>query len=61
MDGMSRRPNIVFILVDDLVWTDIGAYGSSFYETPNVDLVAGRDARAIQVSPKPEVQQNDVP
>jgi len=36
------RPNFVFILVDDLGWTDIGAFGSSFYETPSLDsLIAG--------------------
>ena len=34
------KPNIVFILVDDLGWADIGAYGSSFYETPNIDNLA---------------------
>jgi arylsulfatase A-like enzyme len=32
--------NFVFILVDDLGWTDIGAFGSSFYETPNIDRLA---------------------
>jgi len=31
------QPNIVFFLVDDLGWTDVGCYGSSFYETPNID------------------------
>lgn len=31
------KPNVVFFLVDDLGWKDIGAYGSTFYETPNVD------------------------
>ena len=34
------KPNIVFILVDDLGWADIGAYGSSFYETPNINNLA---------------------
>ena len=29
--------NFVFFLVDDLGWTDLGSFGSSFYETPNVD------------------------
>lgn len=36
----QRKPNFVFFLVDDLGWTDIGVYGSSFYETPNVDQLA---------------------
>jgi len=31
------RPNFVFFLVDDLGWRDLGCYGSTFYETPNVD------------------------
>jgi arylsulfatase A-like enzyme len=33
-------PNIVFFLVDDLGWRDVGCYGSSFYETPNIDALA---------------------
>ncbi|UCD39388.1 MAG: sulfatase [Fidelibacterota bacterium] len=36
----KRKLNFVFILVDDLGWADVGAYGSSFYETPNVDQLA---------------------
>lgn len=36
------KPNFVFFLVDDLGWADIGAFGSSFYETPNVDALAGK-------------------
>ena len=36
----QRKPNIVFILVDDLGWADIGANGSSFYRTPNIDSLA---------------------
>lgn len=35
-----KPTNFVFILVDDLGWTDIGAFGSSFYETPNIDRLA---------------------
>ncbi len=34
------RPNILLILVDDLGWSDTGIYGSSFYETPNIDELA---------------------
>lgn len=33
----NRKMNVVFFLVDDLGWTDLGFEGSSFYETPNID------------------------
>ncbi len=36
----SKRPNIVFFLVDDLGWADLGCYGSQFYDTPNIDHFA---------------------
>jgi arylsulfatase A-like enzyme len=36
----EQLPNVVFILVDDLGYTDLGCYGSSFYETPNIDKLA---------------------
>ena len=36
----NRPPNVVFFLVDDLGWSDIGCYGSSFYETPAIDQLA---------------------
>lgn len=36
----ARKPNFVFILVDDLGWADIGANGSAFYRTPNIDSLA---------------------
>ncbi|TVQ24523.1 MAG: DUF4976 domain-containing protein [Spirochaetaceae bacterium] len=34
------RPNIVFILIDDMGQRDLGCYGSTFYETPNIDRLA---------------------
>jgi arylsulfatase A-like enzyme len=34
------KPNIVFILIDDLGVTDLGCAGSPFYETPNIDRLA---------------------
>ena len=36
----TKKPNIVFFLVDDLGWSDVGCYGSSFYETPHIDQLA---------------------
>jgi arylsulfatase A-like enzyme len=41
----DRKPNFIFILVDDLGWTDLGCYGSSFYETPNIDRLAAEGTR----------------
>lgn len=46
-DG-DQRPNFVFFLVDDLGWMDIGANGSSFYETPNIDRLAKEGVRFTQ-------------
>ncbi len=39
------RPNVVFILVDDLGWTDLGCQGSRFYRTPNLDRLAASGMR----------------
>lgn len=40
METIRQRPNIIFILVDDLGRQDIGFYGSTFYETPHLDQFA---------------------
>ena len=37
---VKKKPNIVFFLVDDLGYADVQAFGSSFYETPNIDKLA---------------------
>jgi arylsulfatase A-like enzyme len=41
----ADRPNVVFILADDLGWADLGCYGSKFYQTPNLDRLAREGAR----------------
>lgn len=37
-----QRPNIIFILVDDLRWDDLGITGHPFVKTPNIDRI-GRE------------------
>ena len=34
------KPNIVFIMVDDMGWKDVGFMGSNYYETSNIDKLA---------------------
>jgi arylsulfatase A-like enzyme len=36
----AERPNIVFILADDLGWTDLACQGSKYYVTPHIDRLA---------------------
>ncbi|MCC5938384.1 MAG: sulfatase [Lunatimonas sp.] len=46
---VEKKPNFVFILVDDLGWADIGAnWGETFYETPHIDALAARGVRFSQ-------------
>ncbi len=40
-----RRPNIVFVLVDDMRWDDLGAAGHPFIETPHMNRLASEGAR----------------
>jgi len=37
----DRKPNVVFILADDFGYHDMSFMGSSYYETPNLDRIAG--------------------
>lgn len=39
------RPNIVFILADDLGYSQLGCYGSNYYQTPNIDRLAREGIR----------------
>ena len=36
----DQRPNIIFILCDDLGWQDVGYMGSQYFETPTIDKLA---------------------
>ena len=46
-EAKSARPNIIFFLVDDLGWSDLGCYGSQFHETPNIDGLANTGMRFV--------------
>jgi uncharacterized sulfatase len=36
----ESSPNIIFIMIDDLGWSDLGCYGDDFVETPRIDQLA---------------------
>ncbi len=39
---LAQKPNVVFFLIDDLGWKDLGCYGSKYYETPAIDQLAAQ-------------------
>ncbi len=44
----AAQPNIVYILADDLGWTDLGCQGSQYYETPSIDRLARQGMRLLR-------------
>ncbi|MBI3882187.1 MAG: sulfatase [Verrucomicrobia bacterium] len=49
----ARKPNVIVFLVDDMGWMDCGAYGSKYYETPNMDRFATRAMRFTDAYAQP--------
>lgn len=43
-----QRPNLLFIMADDLGWRDLGCFGSTFHQTPNLDKLAARGVKFTQ-------------
>src|SRR5438309_1895940 len=43
--AQETPPNIIYILADDLGWTDVGCQGTKYYETPNIDKLASQGLR----------------
>jgi arylsulfatase A-like enzyme len=41
----ASRPNVIFILADDLGWGDLSCYGRPDYRTPNLDLLASEGTK----------------
>jgi arylsulfatase A len=46
--ALVAKPNVVFILVDDMGWKDGGCFGSKFYQTPELDALAAASLRFTQ-------------
>ncbi len=47
-EAASAKPNIIFILSDDLAQGDLGCYGQKLIQTPNLDLMAAEGTRFTQ-------------
>ncbi len=43
----TSRPNIIFIMADDLGYTDVACFGSKYYETPNIDRLATQGLKLL--------------
>ena len=41
-EDSDRLPNIIYIMADDLGWTDLSGQGSTYYESPNIDRLAAQ-------------------
>jgi arylsulfatase A-like enzyme len=52
-DAQRRQPNVVFILADDLGWSDLGCYGADLHETPRLDQLAREGVRFTQAYAMP--------
>jgi arylsulfatase A-like enzyme len=40
-----KKPNIIFILIDDMSIADLGCYGNDYHETPNIDMLANEGVK----------------
>ena len=57
----AEKPNLVFILADDLGWSDTTLYGTtSFYETPNIERLASVPCCLPTLTQHPPVLANAI-
>src|SRR5688500_11404653 len=45
---VDPRPNVIFILLDDLGWADLSCYGSKYHKSPHLDRLAAEGMRFTQ-------------
>ena len=43
--SLGRKPNVIFVLADDLGWAELACYGNTFHETPHLDQLAKEGVR----------------
>ena len=43
-----KKPNVVFFLIDDMGWKDLGCFGAKLYETPHIDQLCAQGIRFPQ-------------
>ncbi|WP_298651072.1 sulfatase-like hydrolase/transferase, partial [uncultured Proteiniphilum sp.] len=48
VSAQQQKPNIIFILADDLGYGDLGCYGQTKIETPNINSLADQGMRFTQ-------------
>src|SRR5580704_1140826 len=46
--GATAKPNIIFLLTDDMGYGDVGCYGGDFMPTPNIDRLAAEGTKFTQ-------------
>ncbi|MBR1469191.1 MAG: arylsulfatase [Prevotella sp.] len=46
--AQSQKPNIIFVLCDDMGWGDLGCYGQQYITTPNIDRLAAEGMQFMQ-------------
>lgn len=44
----QQRPNIIYIMCDDMGYGDLGCYGQQYIATPNIDRLASQGMRFTQ-------------
>ena len=49
----NKKPNILFVFMDDLGWKDLGCYGNNFIETPVADNLADEGMKFTQAYASP--------
>src|SRR5947207_11679282 len=47
-DAQSKKPNIIFILADDLGYGELSCYGQQKFQTPNIDRLAAEGMKFTQ-------------